>query len=122
MPATAPAVLGANVTYTVKLFDGPKNTAFEKPVTENPATFTVSDETMRLDLPGFATTIAAVRLEPTIMFPKLRAAGLKVSCACAVPEANRKRAVRKKKENRRPRGFPQNLSCFDWVRVFLKTA
>jgi len=82
-PATAPAVVGANVTVSVADWPGVSTVPFETPLALNPAPVTVTPEIVRFEFPLFVSDVVSELVLPSLTFPKDRLAGLAPSSKVA---------------------------------------
>ena len=79
-PATEFAPPGVNVTFTAAAWPGLSTVPTGKPVALKPAPETLTFETVTLEPPVFEIATVAEALLPMFMLPKVRVAGLAVSC------------------------------------------
>lgn len=83
LPDTAAVDVGVNVALNVMVLPAARVCA-EKPVTANPVPVTLSDETVKLDVPVFFRVITWVAVVPSATLPKLTLDGV-AEIAAAVP-------------------------------------
>ena len=85
-PVALPALVGANVTVRVAVWEGFTVAGTVMPLTLKPLPLVVMAEMWTAALPVFVITICLAELEPVFTFPKLRLIGFALSCPVAVAD------------------------------------
>src|SRR5713101_3799470 len=84
LPASEPALAGANMTFIVTEAAGPRMVPAEMPLTLTPAPMIPTLETVTLEAPVLVTVVLCVLLVPTFTFPKVRLGAPELSTPGAV--------------------------------------
>jgi hypothetical protein len=89
-PELLPAIVGEYVTFKVTLAPGTIVLGVVIPETPNGPPLTLTRETVKLDPPTLLTVAVPVPVLPTVMVPKFKLAGFRLTCCgagVAVPES-----------------------------------